>query len=214
MNQVKYQTLLSIYLISRKKIILFFIGILISIISFMIIFCIEYTSFHYYWNDDFNFNSLIRAISYCLAVAIIEELLFRYLFLRKWIKDNKKVFTKKVIYLGVLSSLIFGFLHLDFSVFPKLQIYITLAGLSLFYATYQFRTTLISIGMHFSWNFIQGAVFPFEGSGSNIVSLLTINNDLNIKPEVNDFVLLSIAIQFLLIYFTSAMWKKTTYNIG
>lgn len=66
--------------------------------------------------------------------------------------------------------------------------------------------------MHFSWNFIQGAIFPFSGSGSNIISLLAIDSNSNIKPEANNFVLLSVTIEFLIIYFISVMWNRKNYS--
>lgn len=201
MLQISFQSLLSADSNLLRKIVLFFLGIFISIISFLIIFSIKYSSYQYQWNEQFNFIVLIKSISYCLIVAIIEEYFFRYLFLRKWIKDSKKKFSKNVIYLGIMSSLIFGFLHLDLAEFPKLQIYLTLSGLSYFFGTFRFRTIFISIGMHFSWNLIQGVIFPFEGSGSDLLSLLSIDSSLIIKPETNNFILLSISIEFLLIYF-------------
>ncbi len=40
--------------------------------------------------------------------------------------------------------------------------------------------------MHFSWNFIQGVIFPFQGSGTGLNSVFLIKgNDVDIWPEAS-----------------------------
>ncbi len=182
-----------------KHFILFICGIIISIISFGTLFLIEYSQLNYQINENLSLRSISKSISYCFLVACFEEFLFRYLFLKRWLQDSKKSYSINVIYLGIISSLIFGFLHLELSLFPKLQIYLALSAISLFYGVYKLRSIWIAIGMHFSWNLIEGVIFPFQGSGSNIESLFILKTKLNIWPENSNYMILSVFFELLIL---------------
>ncbi|MBD0405449.1 CPBP family intramembrane glutamic endopeptidase [Flammeovirga sp. EKP202] len=199
--------------ITKGDLLLFGLGVVISVFSFMLLFIAEYRDNEYLINSDLKYTSFFNSLFYCLFVAIVEEYLFRYLFLRKWIKDRDKSLNFRLLLLGFISSVVFGFLHLDLSLFPRLQLLISLAGISLFYAAYQFRSVYIAIGMHFSWNFIQGVIFPFEGSGSNIESVFVLGSTIEIMPEANLFVIFSILLEIILVTIFYHLSRKVNTNL-
>lgn len=178
----------------------FLLGCLISTLSFFALFFIAYSNEVYFFNSSINFVDIFESAVYCAFIAIVEEFLFRYLFLKKWIKDKKKKLTNRVFYLGLMSSILFGFLHFNLDEFPLMQINLMLSGISLFFATYLFRDISIAVGMHFSWNLIQGVIFPFEGSGANINSLLVFENEVNIIPEASPFMFTSFFVEIIFIW--------------
>ncbi|WP_044208709.1 CPBP family intramembrane glutamic endopeptidase [Flammeovirga sp. OC4] len=199
--------------IKKEDLLLFGLGVVISVFSFMLLFITEYRDNEYLINSDLKYTSFFNSLFYCLFVAIVEEYLFRYLFLRKWIKDQNKSLNFRLLLLGFISSVVFGFLHLDLSLFPRLQLLISLAGISLFYAAYQFRSVYIAIGMHFSWNFIQGVIFPFEGSGSNIESVFVLDSTIELMPEANLFVIFSILLEIILVTIFYHLSRKFNTNL-
>lgn len=199
---------LSIRSISTR---LFLLGCIISVVSFGSLFLIEYSQETYYFNGSIQLFDFLKSTAYCLFIAILEEILFRYLFLKKWIRDKEKTFSKSVIYLGLISSFIFGFMHLNLDEYPLMQINLTFAGMSLFLATYLFRNISLAIGMHFSWNFIQGVIFPFEGSGSGLSSLLLMQNTYSIIPEASSYFIITTIFEVLLIIL---IYRFTNPQIG
>ncbi|PTN10442.1 CPBP family intramembrane glutamic endopeptidase [Mangrovibacterium marinum] len=190
-----------------RDLTLFFWGCLISVCSFLFIFLIEYAQETYIFNCNITFWAIVRAIGYCLSVALLEEFLFRFLFLKKWIMNKAKPFDRRVVYLGVGSSLLFGFLHLNLDEFPAMQINMALSGASLFFAAYVFRSLGIAVGMHFSWNIIQGVIFPFEGSGSNLDRLFVFRDaSMRVFPEASQLYFVPFFVELILI---SGLWWKT-----
>jgi len=185
--------------VSKQDFVFFAFGCLISLFSFLLIFIIEFSSENFFVNSSLSLTSFLKSTVYCLFVAIIEEFLLRYLFLKKWLKNKHQPFSKKVIYLGLISSLVFGFLHLNLEEFPLFQINSTLAGGGLFYATYKFRNISIAIGMHFFWNFIQGVIFPFQGSGSGLASVFVMENEAMVYPEGSSYIVFAVLLEILLI---------------
>ncbi len=180
---------------------LFLWGCLISAVSFLFVFLIDFSSHTYILNDKITFFPVLKSTIYCISIAIIEEVLWRYLFLKKWIVDKTKPFSKRVVYLGLISSIIWGFLHLNLDFFPIMQINTVLSGLSLFFATYLFRSISMAIGMHFSWNFIQGVIFPFEGSGSISQSFFLMKgNPGEFWPEASHYMILAFLIEITFIW--------------
>jgi len=83
--------------------------------------------------------------------------------------------------------------------FPLFQINITLSGISMFYAAFRFRMISIAIGMHFSWNFIQGVIFPFQGSGSGLESVFIMENKAMMYPEGSSYIVIAVLLEILLI---------------
>ncbi len=180
---------------------LFLWGCLISAVSFLFIFFLEFSSHTFVLNDTISFFPVLNSTLYCVFIAILEEFLFRYLFLKKWIVDKTKPFSKRVVYLGLISSLTWSFLHLNLDFFPIMQINTVLSGLSLFFATYLFRSISMAIGMHFSWNFIQGVIFPFEGSGAITQSFFLIkSNNTEMWPEASHYMILAFLIEITFIW--------------
>ena len=184
---------------STQGLLVFGYGSLISIISFLFICVLEYSTNNFSFNISLSWIKILQATFYCLFVAIIEEYIFRYLFLKRWLTSKNKPFNKNVLYLGLISSLIFGFLHLKLDAFPLFQINITLSGISMFYAAFRFRMISIAIGMHFSWNFIQGVIFPFQGSGSGLESVFIMENKAMMYPEGSSYIVIAVLLEILLI---------------
>ena len=69
----------------------------------------------------------------------------------------------------------------------------------MFYATYKFRNISIAIGMHFSWNFIQGIIFPFQGSGTGLESVFIMENQAMIYPEGSSYMVVSVILEIIII---------------
>ncbi len=182
------------------NITIFLGGCFISTLSFFILFLIEYSEETFVLNSSVSLIDSLRLTAYCLFIALVEEFVFRYLFLKKWIKHKQKKFTGRVVSLGLISSIIFGFLHLNLNEFPLMQINLVFSGISLFFATYLFRNVSIAIGMHFSWNFIQGVIFPFEGSGSEFDNILVLQSGVNINPEASQFMFVTFFVEIILIW--------------
>ena len=183
-------------------------GCLISSFSFSSLFLFVYFEEVYVFNSSINLIDIIRATFYCLVVALIEEFIFRYLFLKRWITNKEKQFTPKVAYLGLISSMLFGFLHFNFNDFPLMQINLVFSGISLFFASFLYRNISIAVGMHFSWNFIQGVIFPFEGSGSKLKSILVSQNAIHITPEASKFMFITFLVEIILIWSSFKIQKK------
>ena len=196
--------------ISKQGLLLFAYGSVISIISFLFIFALEYSTNNFSFNTSLSWIKILQATFYCLFVAIIEEYIFRYLFLKRWLTNKSKPFNKNVLLLGLISSLIFGFLHLKLDQFPFFQINITLSGISMFYAAFRFRMISIAIGMHFSWNFIQGVIFPFQGSGSDLESFFIMKNEAMVYPEVSSYIIVSVILEIIII--TLLSWVNSSYR--
>lgn len=197
--------------------LLFGYGCLISFFSFLLILILEYSQESYIVNSSISLLSILKSTVYCLSIAVIEEFLFRYLFLKRWLKNKHKPFNKNILYLGLTSSMVFGFLHLNLDEFPLFQLNIMFSGISMFYATYIFRNISIAIGMHFSWNFVQGVIFPFQGSGSNLESIFIMENNMMIFPEASCYMVITVLLEILLIWLLSksvAFSKQDNFSIG
>lgn len=194
------------------KIQYFIGGCLISFLSFSALFLIRYSNESYFFNAEAHFIDVSSGAVGCFAVALIEELLFRYLFLKSWIKDKTKTFSISVVYLGVVSSIIFGFLHLNLEHFPLMQINIVFSGLTLFLATYLFRDIWLAVGMHFSWNLVQGVVFPFEGSGNSLKSILVFDKPVSVYPEADPLMIVTTLVELLLILLLYRLKQKKGFS--
>lgn len=195
---------------NKQSILFFALGCLVSGFSFLLIFIIEFTQEGFIINKEISLKGIFNSTVYCFFVALLEELVFRYLFLRKWIRNKYKPFSVSILYLGLISSLIFGFLHLKLDEFPLYQINITLSGISLFYATYKFRNISIAIGMHFSWNFIQGVIFSFSGSGTDLENLFIMENKIMTSPEESHYMVFAVMLEILLVWLLS---KSKVFSI-
>ena len=99
----------------------------------------------------------------CLGTAVGEEVLFRGILFR-WIDERSGVIPALVV-----SGLVFGFLHLGnpgATVWSSVAIAIE-AGL-LLGAAYKWSGTLwLPIGIHWSWNYVQGSIYGIAVSGGS-----------------------------------------------
>lgn len=112
--------------------------------------------------------SLVKSLFQFLIVGVGEEVLFRGIVFRML---DERWGTLAAL---VLSSLLFGFIHItndNATVWSSIAITIE-AGL-LLGAAYKWSGTLwLPIGIHWSWNFFQGPVFGFAVSGNETCSLI------------------------------------------
>ena len=108
-------------------------------------------------------RSIVSAFFLFFYVAIGEEIIFRGVLFR-WI-DEKWGFAAALI----ISALLFGFMHYGqpgATWWSSVAIAVE-AGL-LLGAAYKYAGTLwLPVGIHWSWNFVQGNVFGFQVSGGD-----------------------------------------------
>lgn len=110
---------------------------------------------------NFSLESQFAWLSFCLLIAVIEEIIFRGIIFRQ-ISDcwNIKI--------GLIASaLIFGILHIfnkDATLWSSLAIAINAGWLyAIAYAYHQ--TIWVPIGMHWAWNYLEGGILGYEISG-------------------------------------------------
>ena len=150
-----------------------------------------------------------------LTVGIFEEFVFRaflFFIFYEMLKSFKLTPKFSVIVSCVFNSLIFGILHLE----NDGATWLSALNLSIDASTLILPFLLtgrlgMSIGMHFSWNFVQGAIFGFANSGEDVkASILKIalsNHPITggeFGPEGSTILLVLSTISFLFIYF----WKR------
>jgi uncharacterized protein len=116
---------------------------------------------------------LLKSIPIDFATAVFEEFVFRVL-----IFSSIYYLVKNKIGTVLLTAIIFSFFH-----FPEKLLYFLsyfLGGIMYGYAFVKFQSIWVPIAIHFSWNFIQGAVFGFPVSGMPSEGILS----LEITPDV------------------------------
>ena len=113
---------------------------------------------------DFTWIRQMGAFCACMNTAVGEEMLFRGV-LYRWIDERWGVVPALIV-----SSLLFGLIHLgnaNATVWSSVAIAIE-AGL-LLGAAYKWSGTLwFPIGIHWTWNFVQGKVFGISVSGGGV----------------------------------------------
>lgn len=119
---------------------------------------------------EFNPIIFVSYIFFFLAVAISEELMARGYVLSTLMEGMNKYIALST------SAFIFAGLHLmnnHIGFVPLVNL--TLAGYLLgIYFIFQ-KNLMFPIGLHFTWNYFQGAVFGFEVSGHDIQGIVTQN---------------------------------------
>lgn len=139
-----------------------FVGFLIStlLISVTIV-CLFINRQYHVLSVNFSLESQFAWLSFCLLIAVIEEIIFRGIIFRQ-ISDcwNIKI--------GLIASaLIFGILHIfnkDATLWSSLAIAINAGWLyAIAYAYHQ--TIWVPIGMHWAWNYLEGGILGYEISG-------------------------------------------------
>ena len=149
-----------------------FAGFIIStlLISVTII-CLFITKQYHVLSVNFSLESQFAWLSFCLLIAVIEEIIFRGIIFRQ-VSDcwNIKI--------GLITSaLIFGILHIfnkDATLWSSLAIAIN--GGWLYAIAYAYHQTIwVPIGMHWAWNYLEGGILGYEISGITQagVSLIT-----------------------------------------
>lgn len=119
---------------------------------------------------EFNPIIFVSYIFFFLAVAISEELMARGYVLSTLMEGMNKYVALST------SAFIFAGLHLmnnHIGFIPLVNL--TLAGYLLgIYFIFR-KNLMFPIGLHFTWNFFQGAVFGFEVSGHDVQGIITQN---------------------------------------
>jgi len=124
-------------------------------------------------NTQITFKYLSSHFPKHLSTAILEEFFFRILLFSSLINITENKFL-----LIVITSLIFSSFHNPESLLYFFSYF--LGGVMYGYSFLKFQTILVPIGIHFSWNFIQAAIFgyPVTGVASKGILLLSINPDI------------------------------------
>jgi len=147
--------------LSRFRIALLPLGILIGLIWFGLLIAMLYASGHYQINGLAFPNRLVSAVIFAIGTAIWEEVTFRGLLFRV----TEQAFGTWV---GVaLSAIAFGALH---GLNPNASLAASIAiilesGILLAAAYFATRTLWLPIGLHFGWNFAEDFVFGVRISG-------------------------------------------------
>src|SRR5215470_20087545 len=147
--------------LSRFRIVLLPLGILIGVIWFGLLIAMLYASGHYQINGLAFPNRLVSAVIFAIGTAIWEEVTFRGLLFRV----TEQTFGTWV---GVaLSAVAFGALH---GLNPNASLAASIAiilesGLLLAAAYFATRTLWLPIGLHFGWNFAEDFIFGVRTSG-------------------------------------------------
>ncbi|WP_439482195.1 CPBP family intramembrane glutamic endopeptidase [Cyclobacterium plantarum] len=171
-NRINLREITGIYFFKfLSKISLFLILIFIL---FLLITIINYNKSYIILQFTKDFKLLFLQIPQYLSIAIIEEFLFRVLLFVSLIHyvQNKNM-------LIIISSLFFALFH-----FPINALHFTsyfLAGFMYGYSFVKFQSILLPIGIHFFWNYIQGAIFGYPVSGAEsdgLINLTIISNEI------------------------------------
>jgi len=147
--------------LSRFRIALLPLGILIGLIWFGLLIAMLYASGHYQINGLAFPNRLVSAVIFAIGTAIWEEVTFRGLLFRV----TEQAFGTWV---GVVvSAIAFGALH---GLNPNASLAASIAiilesGILLAAAYFATRTLWLPIGLHFGWNFAEDFVFGVRTSG-------------------------------------------------
>src|SRR5215469_297719 len=147
--------------LSRFRIALLPVGILIGLTWFGLLIALLYASGHYQINGLAFPNRLVSAAIFALGTAIWEEVTFRGLLFRV----TEQAFGTWV---GVaVSAIAFGAVHgLNPSASLAASIAIILeSGILLAAAYFATRTLWLPIGLHFGWNFAEDFIFGVRTSG-------------------------------------------------
>ena len=147
--------------LSRFRIALLPLGILIGLIWFGLLIAMLYASGHYQINGLAFPNRLVSAVIFAIGTAIWEEVTFRGLLFRV----TEQAFGTWV---GVaVSAVAFGALH---GLNPNASLAASIAiilesGILLAAAYFATRTLWLPIGLHFGWNFAEDFIFGVRISG-------------------------------------------------
>jgi membrane protease YdiL (CAAX protease family) len=121
-------------------------------------------------NEDTTTLTMIKGVLLYLLVALNEEFL-----LRGYVQVNLSLSFNKYVALLLTSSL-FAFLHIfNMGITNISLLNLTLSGILLGINFLFIRNIWYSVGLHFTWNYVQGFIFGFHVSGISNPSLLKVN---------------------------------------
>lgn len=152
----------------------FCFGLFLGTILIIFVFILEYIFGFIELSDTFYSNEyflpeLLYLLLGFIAVGYWEEVFMRGFLIKNFSEGffSKKLDSKKSTVLAVVfTSIIFGAVHIGNPNYTILSLIgISLIGL-LFAVSYIYTGSLgVAIGMHISWNFVQGPIFGFPVSG-------------------------------------------------
>ncbi len=159
--------------IDKRTIISFILAALIGVFVLLMIFISNRHLGYITIESTHDLLSSLKQIPSDFINAFGEELLLRVLIFVALLNLNRN----KIIAL-IGSSIIFGFLHFPSNLISTISYFI--AGLMYGIALLRFKTIWAPIGLHFTWNYFQGAIlgFPVSGQLSKGYFILNIENNL------------------------------------
>ena len=137
-------------------------GVVVVVVAVAVSFGVGWVHFEYAGLTRYFFYSLI----FYFLVAICEELIFRSYLLSRFSK------TYNPIAANLVTALLFSFVHLGNDHVTLIGlISICLSGFWFGQVTHHTGSIWPAVGMHWSWNFIQGPVFGYGVSGHHLPGL-------------------------------------------
>lgn len=152
-----------------------FVGLVIGTVAFTLLFLIYYLlNFLVVKSISLNFQILTVAL-HLLGLVIFEEIVSRSFFI-----NGLKLFIKSEYLIILITAIFFSFAHLlnNGATFIS-SISTVIGGIMYAYAFIKTKNIWLPIGLHFSWNFVQGVIYGFNVSGYSFNSILTIKVEEN-----------------------------------
>lgn len=190
------------------------ISSIVLIIVFIGFFIFLFLNIKFGYISIINTNELILSLNQVLSqlsTAFVEEMLMRgFLFIGLLFIFPNKIFAV------ITSSIIFSLAHISDSFFIGFISYF-IAGVMYSLALIRFKTIIVPIVLHFSWNFFQGSFFgfPVGGSPSNGVFILKIEPNIFFNggtsgPEESIFGIILRVLFILTIFILSFFYKNSS----
>lgn len=125
-----------------------------------------------YASDQTFLSTILTETFRQLQVGIFEELLsraFLFFVIYEMLKSFRQSSNRSILISCIFNSLVFGLLHLENDNATMLSAFnLAVDALTLCLPFLLTGRLGMSIGMHFSWNLMQGAVFGFANSGLDV----------------------------------------------
>ncbi len=191
-----------------------FIGFLIGAIAFTLLF-LTYYLLNFVVVKSFSCSSqfLIVALQ-ILGLVIFEEIVSRSFFI-----NGLKLFIKSEYLIILITAIFFSFAHLlNNGVTLISSISTVIGGIMYAYAFVKTRNIWLPVGLHFSWNFVQGVIYGFNVSGYSFNSILAVDIEGNplwtggdYGPE-GGFIGIIARCFVIIMLWLFINWNKTGYN--
>ncbi len=148
-----------------------FVGLIIGTIAFTLLFLVYYF-FDFLVVKTFGWSSgILETAIKLLALVIFEEVVSRSFFI-----NGLKLFIKSENLIIFLTAIFFSLAHLlnnGVTVISSISTFV--GGIMYAYAFIKTKNIWLPVGLHFSWNFVQGVIYGFSVSGYNFSRILEIN---------------------------------------